>query len=130
MKVFDKILEGLLRIIWAAFPAMGMLSVMQIMKSPLYIGVGFAILTFLIFGMWEFVLEIKDKSIKEAIPISANQNIIISFDSKEIRSSRVHEQALRLAKSLKGARYDIEVAGLLHLFLKACGVTQQEMDDL
>lgn len=57
-------------------------------------------------------------------------NIIISFDSKESREERIHDQALRLANNIKNNKFDIEVAGLLHLFFKACKVTQEEMDNI
>lgn len=55
-------------------------------------------------------------------------NIQITFDSKESDSDRVHAQAVRLCYALKDKKFDIEVAGLVHLFLKACGITQRELD--
>ena len=56
--------------------------------------------------------------------------MIIEFDPKEDDPKRVHDQALRFAQKMKGVTFDIEVAGLLHLFVKACGVTQEELETI
>jgi len=55
-------------------------------------------------------------------------SIEIKFDSKESDPESLHGQGIRLARALKGQGFDIEVAGLIHLFLKALGVTQRELD--
>ena len=57
-------------------------------------------------------------------------SIQVTFDSKESDPVRLHDQAFRFCKEMVGRGFDIEVAGLLHLFVKACGVTQDDLDTL
>jgi hypothetical protein len=52
----------------------------------------------------------------------------ITFDAKEDDPKRIHDQAYRFCVKVKDIGYDIEVAGLLHMFIKACGVTQEELE--
>jgi hypothetical protein len=56
--------------------------------------------------------------------------MIIQFDLKESDPRRVKDSALRFVKKIKenNMGFDIETAGLLHLFIEACGVTQDELD--
>jgi hypothetical protein len=56
--------------------------------------------------------------------------MIIQFDPKESDPRRVKDSALRFIKRIKenNMGFDIELWGLLHLFIKACGVTQDELD--
>jgi hypothetical protein len=57
----NKLIMGLFRIVWAAIPALGMLSLMQALKAPLYFGVGISIVIFYLMGIFDFVLEIRNK---------------------------------------------------------------------
>ena len=56
--------------------------------------------------------------------------MVVSFDAKESDLERVHQQAKRFAQKCKDENlsFDIEVAGLLHMFLGGCGVTQEELN--
>jgi hypothetical protein len=57
-------------------------------------------------------------------------NIRVEFDSKESDPKRLHDQAFRFCQAIKEQGFDVEVAGLLHLFVKACGVTQEDLDSI
>jgi hypothetical protein len=56
--------------------------------------------------------------------------MIITFDAKEGDPKMIHDQAYRFCVKVKDIGYDIEVAELLHMFIKACGVTQEELDTI
>jgi hypothetical protein len=58
--------------------------------------------------------------------------MMVTFDAKESDPKRVHDQAKRFAQKCKNENlgFDIEVSGLIHMFLLGCGVTQDEMDQI
>jgi hypothetical protein len=64
---------------------------------------------------------------KKIIPYKGN--VQVCFNTREGDAERVHEQAIKIIDAIGGAgSLDIEAAGLLHLFFKACGVSQTELD--
>lgn len=61
---------------------------------------------------------------------NSSDSSVLSFDIRENDPERLHQIGLRLMNALSGEEFDIEVAGALHLFMKALGVTQEEMNQI
>lgn len=61
---------------------------------------------------------------------NSSDSSVLSFDIRENDPERLHQTGLRLMNALSGEEFDIEIAGALHLFMKALGVTQEEMNQM